>query len=150
MKTFEKISWQVRGITRLCVTLAIGLALITGFASCKPEVEYIDRPVEYAKAVTFDSTASEGKVTVTLKTETEDAVIYYTIDGKTIPSAESTKYPEALNCTEDTVIMAIAVKEGLENSPLSYAKVSITEKKIVEEKVVEKEVEKEVEKLVEN
>lgn len=139
MKTFEKIS-----------TLAIGLALITGLLSCKPEVEYIEKPVEkeYAKAVTFESTASEGKVTVTLKTETEDAVIYYTIDGKTIPSAESTKYTEALTCTEDTVIMAIAVKEGIENSPLSYAKVSITEKKIVEEKVVEKEVEKEVEKLV--
>ena len=139
MKTFEKIS-----------TLAIGLALITGLLSCKPEVEYIEKPVEkeYAKAVTFESTASEGKVTVTLKTETEDAVIYYTIDGKTIPSTESTKYTEALSFTEDAVVMAIAVKEGIENSPLSYAKVSITEKKIVEEKVVEKEVEKEVEKLV--
>ena len=139
MKTFEKIS-----------TLAIGLALITGLISCKPEVEYIEKPVEkeYAKAVTFESTASEGKVTVTMKTETEDAVIYYTIDGKTIPSADSTKYTEALSFTEDAVVMAIAVKEGIENSPLSYAKVSITEKKIVEEKVVEKEVEKEVEKLV--
>ncbi len=137
MKTFEKIS-----------TLAIGLALITGLLSCKPEVEYIEKPVEYAKAVTFESTASEGKVTVTLKTETEDAVIYYTTDGKTIPSADSTKYTEALSFTADAVVMAIAVKEGMENSPLSYAKVSITEKKIVEEKVIEKEVEKEVEKLV--
>ena len=138
MKTIEKIS-----------TLAIGLALITGLLSCKPEVEYIEKPVEkeYAKAVTFDSTASEEKVTVTMKTETEDAVIYYTIDGKTIPSAESTKYTEALTCTEDTVIMAIAVKEGIKNSPLSYAKVSITEKKIVEEKVVEKEVEKKADEV---
>ena len=69
---------------------------------------------------------------------TEGAVIYYTTDGSE-PTAQSTKYQAAITVTEDTVFNAIAVKEGVENSPISYAKVSIKEKRVVEEKLIEKD-----------
>ena len=72
---------------------------------------------------------------------TEGAKIYYTTDG-TEPSAESTPYNGTVAISEDTIFKAIAVKEGMENSPVSYAKYSVVNKietKIetkIEEKIV--------------
>lgn len=63
-----------------------------------------------------------------IATKTEGAVIYYTIDE----SSESLKYSEPLTFSKDTEIKAFAVKEGIENSPISVAKVSIRTKTITE------------------
>lgn len=67
-----------------------------------------------------------------MSTKTEGATIFYTMDGTT-PTAESTKYDgTTVEVNADTIFLAIAVKDGIENSPVSYAKVSITVKAIVE------------------
>ena len=63
-----------------------------------------------------------------MATKTEGAAIYYTIDK----SSESLKYSEPLTFSKDTEIKAFAVKEGIENSPVSVAKVSIKTKTITE------------------
>ena len=137
MKPFEKLPCPRHGILHLFAMLLLGLTFILGFASCQPEIEYrekiVEKPVDkvYAKAVTFTSAAGEnnGSITVSMKSETEGAVIYYTTDG-TVPTTQSTKYTQSLSLTENKVIMAIAVKEGIENSPVSVASVSIVEKTI--------------------
>ena len=115
------------------------------FFGCKGEIQYVDRIVEvektYAASVTFEATGAEGLVNVTMATTTEGAKIYYTTDG-TEPSAESTSYSNTVAISEDTIFKAIAVKEGMENSPVSYVKYSVVNKietKIetkIEEKIV--------------
>ena len=95
------------------------------------KIEYVDKT--YCSAVTFTSEATEDGVKVTMATTTEDAAIYYTIDG-TAPTVESTKYSEPVEFTKDATVKAIAIKTGIENSPVSVAAVSIKEKKIVETK----------------
>ena len=114
------------------VAFLFGAAFVLGFTSCKGTIvtEYVNKT--YAKAVTFTSVENEDKsITVTLTSATKGAEIFYTTDG-TIPTAESTKYTIPLTFTENAKISAIAVKEGIEESPISYALVSITEKTVIQ------------------
>ena len=57
---------------------------------------------------------------VTIACETAGVDIYYTTDG-TVPTAESTKYTEAIPVGENMTIKAIAVKEGYTNSDIAEA-----------------------------
>ncbi len=117
------------------IVLALSAALALGFASCKAdaETEYVTKEVEktYASAVTFtvSETDTEGVLSLTMQSATEGAVIYYTADGST-PTTDSSKYTAALTVNADAVYKAVAVKEGIENSPVSTASVSIKEKKV--------------------
>ena len=112
-------------IFAVLAAMAMGLAVF----GCKAETEteYVDKV--YAEAVTFTAEdAGEAGVNVAMATKTEGAVIYYTIDK----SSESLKYSEPLTFSKDTEIKAFAVKKGIENSPISVAKVSIKTKTITE------------------
>ena len=103
-------------------------ALVFAMFSCTAEIEYKDKI--YTSPVTFTSEdMGEAGVKVTLATETEGAVIYYTTDG-TNPTTSSSVYTGALTFTQDTVLKAFAVKNGMEVSPVSVAQVSIVEKTI--------------------
>ena len=59
-----------------------------------------------------------GGTRILLKTDTVGAAIYYTTD-KSKPSKNSTLYTDAITIDKDTVIRAIAVKEGYKDSPES-------------------------------
>ena len=110
------------------MAMAMGLAVF----GCKAETEteYVDKT--YAEAVTFTAEdAGDAGVKVAMSTATEEAIIYYTIDE----SSESLKYSEPLTFSKDTEIKAVAVKEGIENSPISVAKVSIKTKTVEVDKV---------------
>ena len=112
-------------IFAVLVAMAMGLAVF----GCKAETEteYVDKT--YAEAVTFTAEdAGEAGVKVAMATKAEGAAIYYTVDK----SSESLKYSEPLTFSKDTEIKAFAVKEGIENSPISVAKVSIRTKTITE------------------
>ena len=112
-------------IFAVLAAMAMGLAVF----GCKAETEteYVDKT--YAEAVTFTAEdAGDAGVKVAMSTATEGAAIYYTIDK----SSESLKYSEPLTFSKDTEIKAFAVKEGIENSPISVAKVSIRTKTITE------------------
>lgn len=61
---------------------------------------------------------------VALTCETEDAEIFYTVDG-TDPSAESTKYAESIVVSEAVTIKAIAIKGGMTNSEVLEAAYTI-------------------------
>ena len=117
------------------VSAFVGTVLVLAFASCKADVEVVEVAKKYASAVVFTASATqnEGEVSVTMETKTEGAVIYYTSDG-TEPTAESTKYTEAILVTKDTTFKAIAVKGGMENSPVSSMSITIKDKNIYVDK----------------
>ena len=117
---------------RLFAVLAAISVVFTAFG-CKTDTETEWKDKTYCSAVTFTSQATENGVKVTMETSTEGASIYYTTDGA-VPTAKSTKYSKAIEFTNDATVKAIAIKEGLENSPVSVATVSIKEKTIVETK----------------
>lgn len=114
--------------TRIFAVLA---AMVMGLAvfGCKSETETEYEDKVYAEAVTFTAEdAGDAGVKVAMATKTEGAAIYYTIDE----SSESLKYSEPLTFSKDTEIKAFAVKKGIENSPISVAKISIKTKTITE------------------
>ena len=116
---------------RWIAALAAMVMALAAFG-CKTEIEYVDKTC--CSAVTFTSEVTADGVKVTMATATEGAVIYYTTDG-TLPTKESTKYSEAVEFTQDATVKAISIKEGIENSPVSIATVSIKEKTITETKI---------------
>ena len=116
--------------------IAVLSAMVMALAAfgCKTDTETEWKDKTYCSAVTFTSEATADGVKVTMATTTEGAVIYYTTDG-TLPTKKSTKYSKAVEFTKDATVKAIAIKEGIENSPVSIATVSIKEKTITETKI---------------
>ncbi len=58
---------------------------------------------------------------VTITTATAGATIYYTTDGTTTPTTESSVYSDPIAVSTNMTIKAIAVKDGLENSAVASA-----------------------------
>jgi len=56
--------------------------------------------------------------TATITCETENASIYYTLDGST-PTSSSTEYSSAITLTQSCTIKAIAVKSGMTDSEVA-------------------------------
>ena len=104
------------------------LTAVALFSSCKPQIE----TKEYVAPVEFSAEETEGgtRMIVSMSTATEEAEIFYTTDGSA-PTSQSTKYTGPITLIQNTTIKAFAVKAGLENSPISVATVSITEKTVV-------------------
>ena len=130
----------MKSILKKVAWLVLAVMALAAFG-CKPDtdIETELKDKTYCSAVTFTSEATADGVKVTMATTTEGAVIYYTTDG-TLPIKESTKYSEAVEFTKDATVKAIAIKEGIENSPVSVATVSIKEKTIIADKTAPKDV----------
>lgn len=71
--------------------------------------------------ITF--TQADGKSTVTI-TATNSKAIYYTVDGSA-PTAESTKYTEPFDVTENVTVKAFATGEGYTDSEVGSKEVII-------------------------
>ena len=116
----------LRKIGIVAAVAAVAVIVITG---CKNTVE-VEKEKSYASAVTFKAEdAGKAGVKITMATATEGASIFYTTDGKE-PNAKSVKYSAPLTFDKDVEIKAIAVKDGIENSPVSVGKVSIKTKTV--------------------
>ena len=86
-------------------------------------VETVATPIITPETTTFNDGES---VFVSIATETQDAEIYYTLDG-TDPSTENGElYEGEIEITETTTVKAIAVKEGWNNSEVAEAKFTKT------------------------
>jgi hypothetical protein len=59
-----------------------------------------------------------GTQNITLSSATEGATIYYTTDNSE-PTISSHQYTSAIEISSNTIIKAIAAKDGLDNSPVS-------------------------------
>ena len=99
-------------------TVIVTAAETDTYAQTTKEVTVTISPAPTVASPTFSP--REGHYTesqtVTISCETEGAVIYYTTDGRTEPSTESTPYNGSIIVSETTTIKAIAVKEGMNNS----------------------------------
>ncbi|WP_080843911.1 chitobiase/beta-hexosaminidase C-terminal domain-containing protein [Cytobacillus gottheilii] len=73
-----------------------------------------------------ESGAVANGTEITLSTETDGAVIHYTVDGSD-PTVSSPVYSSPIPVSEQLTIKAVAVKEGLENSSISSFTYSILE-----------------------
>lgn len=77
-----------------------------------------DAPEQAASPVFSPAGGSyTGQQSVTITCETEGAVIHYTTDG-TEPTADSPVYSGPIPVTESLTIKAVAVKDGLADSPV--------------------------------
>jgi hypothetical protein len=74
------------------------------------------RPVASPSSLVFETSQ-----TVALSSETEDAEIYYTLDGTLPSTASSLLYAEPFTVTETTAVRAIAVKNGMADSEIMTA-----------------------------
>lgn len=84
--------------------------------------------VQNATAPAIKQEAGDNVTTVTISTSTADATIYYTLDGSD-PTTASTVYTEAFDVTTDgTVVKAIAVATGYNQSNVSEATISVKSK----------------------
>ena len=95
---------------------------------------YLDIFVKQSDAVPVVSlpkfSPSSGDYTstqyVTISCDTEDATIYYTVDGKN-PTEESEVYKTPIEVSKTTTIKAFAKKEGMKNSGIATATIKIVE-----------------------
>ncbi|GHU27448.1 hypothetical protein FACS1894164_19540 [Spirochaetia bacterium] len=83
-------------------------------------------PVAGPVGILVGTNTYEAKVTVTLMSETENAVIYYTTDGNT-PTTGSAVYTKPLEFTTNTTLKAIATAAGKGNSSILSKTYTITE-----------------------
>lgn len=97
---------------------ANGLVTVGGFDLYVGEEAEIGDDVTVAPEFSVESGEVEAGTKVALTSKTEGAAIYYTIDG-TAPTTESTLYTEPITISETTTIKAIAVKDGLKDSPVA-------------------------------
>lgn len=88
----------------------------------KSVTNYVFQDKETQKVSDVIASPNGGEVekgtAVTLSTVTEGATIYYTLDGSN-PTTQSIRYNERIILNENSVIKAIAVKEGFENTATS-------------------------------
>ncbi|SFC26822.1 hypothetical protein SAMN04488168_10370 [Bacillus sp. 491mf] len=88
----------------------------------KSVTNYVFQDKEMQKVSDVIASPNGGEVekgtAVTLSTVTEGATIYYTLDGSN-PTPQSIRYNEQIILNENSVIKAVAVKDGLENSAIT-------------------------------
>nr|MCR5281747.1 leucine-rich repeat protein [Lachnospiraceae bacterium] len=112
------------------VTFADDRAEETTFIMPKKAVEisaiYRDRDAVASPVIDPADGIYEDRQAVILTSDTKDAEIYYTTDGSE-PSTQSTKYVRPFFVSKTTVIKAIAVKEGLKDSLVTTAAITIKE-----------------------
>ena len=97
------------------------------------KTEYVEKEKQFAKTVVFVSEdVGESGVKLTMSTATEAAKIYYTTDGIE-PTEKSILYSTPVNFTKNVTVKAVAIKNGMQNSPVAVATVSMIEKMVTVE-----------------
>ncbi|MCM1448781.1 MAG: chitobiase/beta-hexosaminidase C-terminal domain-containing protein [Clostridiales bacterium] len=135
--TISQGKLTVPGYNQFGITISEGEHLnVTGIVSYfnKVQIQPIEITTasgeEMVAAPTFSPAAGEvaAGTAVTLKSATEGASIYYTLDGS-VPTTASTLYSEPIVVNAATTVNAIAVKEGMANSAVATAEYTIAGEK---------------------
>ena len=102
-----------------------------GTGTGTPVVETVANPVIAAVSDRFNEGES---LFVTIATETENAEIYYTLDGSD-PVENGLLYAAEIEITETTTVKAVAVKEGWNNSEVVESK--FTKLTVIEDGIID-------------
>ena len=105
-------AWNVGG-TEYAVGAYFTITADTTITAVWKDLEKVKAPIISPNGGSFS-----GSQTVTLTTETADAIIHYTTDG-TIPTTESTVYSQPFAISSSVTVKAIAVKGGMINSEIA-------------------------------
>ena len=97
--------------------LFAALVLLFCLVSCQMDGSAGGKSYVAAVEITVTPTTTAGRYSVTMTCSTEGAAIYYTTDRRD-PTTSSTLYSGPITVNAGTTIKAIAVKEGMENSPV--------------------------------
>lgn len=116
-------------LKKMVFAMLSAVSIAISMFGCKLDTEAESVYKTGCSAVTFASKPIEEGVEVTMSTVTDGAKIYYTEDG-TEPSSESTEYTKPVEFTKNITLKAVAVKDGIENSPLSILDVNSEEKSV--------------------
>ncbi len=87
-------------------------------------VEEVTAPTGTVSTPVIETSGYYGGKTVTLTCASAEAKIYYTTDGS-VPTEASNPYAEPFKVTAATVVKAIAVKDGMEQSRVASGKISV-------------------------
>ncbi|MDR2490230.1 MAG: chitobiase/beta-hexosaminidase C-terminal domain-containing protein [Spirochaetaceae bacterium] len=135
LKAAGKAAWRGVPTAAFVVLLALGLVLAGCENPTNDDDELDDLNKLPNKVATPTADPAAGAVAagtpITLSYSTDEALIYYTIDG-TEPTVESTLYSDDDKpiITEETTIKAIAVKDDLTTSDVLTAAYTIDENKV--------------------
>ena len=107
------------------VYVPLTVSEITGGAYTYTSSEVVKETVATPVITPNGGELKYGNNTVSIACDTDDATIYYTIDG-TEPTTSSTKYTGAFTLTSNATVKAIAVKTGWNNSSVASASFTYT------------------------
>ena len=84
----------------------------------------VDETWSVAYSKTSDRVTRTGSASFEITSITENATIYYTIDG-TEPTTESSIYSDSISTTENITVKALATREGLLNSNITSTDIKV-------------------------
>ncbi|MDD2511166.1 MAG: chitobiase/beta-hexosaminidase C-terminal domain-containing protein, partial [Syntrophomonas sp.] len=105
-----------QGHQTVVLTATISKGMFSGIKNFTLTI--IDPAMVVTPSASLASGTYGGTQNITLSTATEGATIYYTTDNSK-PTTASTPYTNMIEVASNMIIKAIAVKEGMENSPVS-------------------------------
>ena len=117
---FKRRTLGFMAIAMMVLMLALTLGACEEDPEQEPEPEKVAAPVANPPGGTYS-----GNQSVTLTSATEGVAIYYTTNGNTLTTS-SVLYTSPIVVSENTTIMAIAVRSGMTNSDVLTAAYTIT------------------------
>ncbi len=118
---YEFSSWEVSGTGSTLSSSSTNPTTFTmGTADATVTANFVKSSTVATPAFTVAEGTYNAVQSVEINCGTDDATIYYTIDG-TDPTTSSSVYSSAISVTQTTTIKAFAVKDGMTNSAIASA-----------------------------
>ena len=119
----DTFKWYVKGVGKGVTNLSMSYAECDNYFASETITKIIMVDGNAEIKTTATPTITINKRNVEISCETEDAEIYYTLDG-TIPNANSTKYSGQFKVNENCTVKAIAIKESWQDSEIAVGNVT--------------------------
>ena len=119
----DSFKWYVKGVGKGVTNLSMSYAECDNYFASETitKIIMVDGNAEIKTTATPAITINKRNVEISC--ETEDAEIYYTLDG-TIPNTNSTKYSGQFKVNENCTVKAVATKESWQDSEIAVGNVT--------------------------
>ena len=119
----DSFKWYVKGVGKGVTNLSMSYAECDNYFASETITKIIMVDGNAEIKTTATPTITINKRNVEISCDTEDAEIYYTLDG-TIPNVNSTKYSGQFKVNENCTVKAIATKESWQDSEIAVNNVT--------------------------